>query len=228
MNEARSIWAVIPAYNEERSISNVVRELAPCVSSAVVVDDCSRDATSAQAHAAGARTVCHSLNLGQGAALQTGIEYALAYGADIIIHFDADGQHSAEDIPALIQPILEGKADVVLGSRFLKKNDIPFARKIFLQGAILFTWFFSGVKLTDAHNGLRAFSRRAAQAVVIRENRMAHASEIIHCIAQAQLAYTEIPVTIRYTAYSLSRGDSSLKRTVHVLGRIMWKKLFTD
>ncbi len=228
MNESVSVWAVIPAWNEERVIKQVIREVLPFVSAVVVVDDFSRDNTSVQATDAGAMVIGHPLNLGQGAALQTGMEYALKNGADVIVHFDADGQHVAEDIPSLIKPIYEGKADIVLGSRFLKKNDIPFARKMFLQGAILFTWIFSGIRLTDTHNGLRAFSRKAARIVVIRENRMAHASEIIHCIAQSKLRYVEIPVTIRYTEYSMARGDSSIKRTLQVVGRLVWKKLFAD
>lgn len=222
------IWAVIPAYQEEHMIGNVVREVLPFVSTVVVVDDCSSDDTFAQALHAGADVLRHSLNLGQGAALQTGTEYALLHGADGIIHFDADGQHSAEDIPFLIQPIREGIADIALGSRFLKKNSIPFMRRIFLQGAIFFTWFFSGIRLTDTHNGLRAFSRKAAQRIIINENRMAHASEIIHRISQSGLRYVEVPVTIKYTAYSLARGDSSLKRAFQVLGRLVWKKLFAD
>jgi len=228
MNRSFSVWAVIPAYNEERMIGQVVQDVIPRVSAIVVVDDCSHDKTAHEAECAGAHVVRHPLNLGQGAALQTGTEYALSHNADIIVHFDADGQHSAEDIPALTQPIQEGKVDIVLGSRFLKENDIPFVRKIFLRGAILFTWIFSGIKLTDTHNGLRAFSGSAAQKIIIQENRMAHASEIIHCIAQSKLRHSEIPVTIQYTAYSLSRGDSSLKRTFQVVGRLMWKKLFAD
>lgn len=228
MNESFSIWVVIPAYNEEHMIGKVVREVASFVSAVLVVDDFSRDATAMQAAEAGARVIRHPLNLGQGAALQTGMEYALKQGADIIVHFDADGQHSAQDIPSLIQPIREEKVDIVLGSRFLKKNDIPFVRRLFLQGAILFTWFFSGILLTDAQNGLRAFSRKGAQAVIIKENRFAHASEIIHHIAQSKLRYVEIPATVRYTKYSVGRGDSSVKRMLQVVGRLVWKKLFAD
>ncbi|MBI2644820.1 glycosyltransferase family 2 protein [Candidatus Uhrbacteria bacterium] len=209
MNESFSIWVVIPAYNEEHMIGKVVREVASFVSAVLVVDDFSRDATAMQAAEAGARVT-------------------LKQGADIIVHFDADGQHSAQDIPSLIQPIREEKVDIVLGSRFLKKNDIPFVRRLFLQGAILFTWFFSGILLTDAQNGLRAFSRKGAQAVIIKENRFAHASEIIHHIAQSKLRYVEIPATVRYTKYSVGRGDSSVKRMLQVVGRLVWKKLFAD
>lgn len=228
MNESVSVWAVIPAWNEEKMIGRVVREVLPFVSAVVVVDDFSRDNTAAQATDSGAHVLRHPLNLGQGAALQTGMDYALKKGADIIVHFDADGQHVAEDIASLIKPIVEKSADVVLGSRFLKKNEIPFVRKIFLRAAILFTWFFSGIRLTDTHNGLRAFSRKAAQAIMIKENRMAHASEIIHCIAQSGFRYAEVPVTIKYTEYSLARGDSSIKRMLQVVGRLVWKKLFAD
>ncbi len=229
-----STWAVIPAYNEEKMIGSVIERLLPAVSNIVVVDDCSRDATREIAERAGAIALRHRLNRGQGASLQTGMTYALMHGADIIIHFDADGQHCVEDIPSLLGPLRAGVCDVVLGSRFLRfdtQQSIPITRKLLLQGGILFTTLFSGIRLTDTHNGLRAFSRSAALRIRITENQMAHASEILHEIVRLKLRTVEIPVTIRYTAYSLehtkARGDSQLRRTFDIVRRLIWSKLLS-
>lgn len=225
---------VIPALNEEAMIGLVVEALRNRVSEVVVIDDCSYDATSQRAYEAGATVLRHLLNRGQGAALATGTAYALKQGADIIIHFDADGQHSPEDIQKFIVPLTQGNVDVVLGSRFLAQSDsdsMPFARRILLKCAIIFTSFFSGIRLTDTHNGFRALSRRAAELIRIRENRMAHASEIIHEIARHRLRVREVPVVIRYTDYSCARmhgaGDHSLKRSIDVLTRLVWTKFIS-
>ncbi len=232
--ERDKIWIVIPAYNEAKAIGEVVTSVRALFPSIVVVDDCSKDATREAAHAAGAHVVRHAINRDQGAALETGMRYALRRGAEIIIHFDADGQHRLEDIPALIEPIVRRRADVVLGSRFLgSAENIRFERRVFLRMAILFTWLFSGVKLSDAHNGFRALSRAAAQTIRIRERRKGHASEIIHEIGRHKLRVAEVPVTIRYTDYalgkdasSLKRVDSSLMRSFSVMRRLFWKQFF--
>jgi glycosyltransferase involved in cell wall biosynthesis len=122
----------------------------------------------------------HILNRGQGAALQTGIRFALEQGARVIVTFDADGQHDPDDIPAMIAPVLNGECDVTLGSRFLgHAHNIPITRKMMLKGGILFTWFVSGIQVTDVHNGFRAFSREAARQISIRIDRMGHASELL-------------------------------------------------
>lgn len=221
-------FVVIAAYNEERVIRSVVSDVVEKTGlSVVVVDDHSRDRTGEEARAGGATVLSHCVNRGQGAALQTGTTYALRQGADAIIHFDADGQHQAADIPRFLKAIEEGN-DVVLGSRFLgSAPNMPTLKKIVLKLGILFTWLFSGIKLTDTHNGFRALNRAAAERIVIRENRMAHASEILHEITRLGLRHTEIPVTILYTDYSLSRGQSSLN-AFEVVRRIVWRKLFLE
>lgn len=221
-------FVVIAAYNEEKVIRSVVADvIAQTGLPVVVVDDHSQDRTVQEACAGGATVLCHSINRGQGAALQTGTTYALRQGADAIIHFDADGQHQSADIPRFFKAIEEGN-DVALGSRFLgSAPNMPTLKKIVLKVGILFTWLFSGIKLTDTHNGFRAMNRAAAERIVIRENRMAHASEILHEITRLGLRYTEIPVTILYTDYSLSRGQSSLN-ALEVVRRIVWRKLFLE
>jgi glycosyltransferase involved in cell wall biosynthesis len=201
---------VIAAYNEERAIASVVSELRADYPNVVVVDDGSRDRTWAEARDAGANVLRHLVNRGQGAALQTGISYALRAGAEIIVTFDADGQHQPSDIPALCAPIVAGEAEVCLGSRFLgHAQSMPLGRRVMLFGAVVFTRVTSGMKLSDTHNGLRAFSRRAASVLDIQLDRMAHASELIDQVRSSGLAYREIPVHIRYTEYSLAKGQRS-------------------
>jgi polyprenyl-phospho-N-acetylgalactosaminyl synthase len=204
------LYVVIAAYNEAAAIGNVVAELQPICPNVVVVDDGSGDDTFRQAQKAGAVVLRHLLNRGQGAALQTGITYALERGAEVIVTFDADGQHRPEDIAALVQPIAAGEVEICLGSRFLEHAEaVPVGRRLLLIGAIVFTRLTSGLKLSDAHNGLRAFSRRAALCFDIQLDRMAHASELIDQVHSSGLPYREVPVHIRYTDYSLAKGQRS-------------------
>jgi polyprenyl-phospho-N-acetylgalactosaminyl synthase len=205
------LWVVIAAYNEQQRIGPVLDLLLKWVQHIVVVDDGSKDDTAQEILQRPVWLVRHSMNLGQGAALQTGIAFALARQAEIVVTFDADGQHTPADIPALRNALLEKAADYALGSRFLGHAEgIPLTRKIVLRLAVLFTRVFSGVILSDAHNGLRAMTRRGAEQIHITMNRMEHASEIIDQIAQSGLKYVEVPVHIKYTADSLAKGQSSL------------------
>lgn len=219
------VFVVIAAYNEGSAIGSVVAELAPNYH-VVVVDDGSGDDTADAAAGAGAHVLRHVINRGQGAALQTGIDYALLRGARQVVTFDADGQHQASDIPALVGPVAAGEVDICLGSRFLEHADaVPFARRVLLAGAVLFTLVSSRLRLTDAHNGLRAFSRRAAGAFDIRLDRMAHASELIDQIRESGLSFREVPVHIRYTAYSMAKGQrgSAALRVLfdYLVGRVL-------
>jgi glycosyltransferase involved in cell wall biosynthesis len=201
---------VIAAYNEAVCIGDVVREIRASFPHVVVVDDGSDDATGQRAREAGASVLTHLINRGQGAALQTGISYAVASGADYIVTFDADGQHDVADLPALLGPITRGEVEICLGSRFLERRDkIPTARRFVLYLAVLFTRITARARLSDAHNGLRAFSRRAALTLDLKLDRMAHASEIVDQVVWSGLPYTEVPVRIRYTEYSLRKGQRS-------------------
>lgn len=226
-NTEQSTWVFIAAYNEEQKIASVIDDVKTITPNVIVVDDCSADRTGKIAKDHGAIVLRHVINRGKGAAIRTGTQYALSHGAEIIIHFDADGQHHAFDIPALIKPISEGRADIVLGSRFLdesKTNASP-VRRMVLRLGVYFTWFFSGIKLTDAHNGMRAFSRHAAQAIVLTEDRFAYASELIDEIRRNTLRFCEVPVTISYTDYSRAKGQRSLNALV-IGWKMIWKKLF--
>jgi glycosyltransferase involved in cell wall biosynthesis len=211
-------WVVIAAYNEAQAIAAVIADVKSTRCSVVVIDDGSRDRTAELAESAGACVVRHSINLGQGAALQTGIEFALARGADVIVTFDADGQHRAADIAVLIDALTRHDADFALGSRFLGATvDMPASRRWLLTAASWFTRATTRLSITDAHNGLRAMTRRGAARIHLRQNRMAHASEILHQIASSGLKYVEAPVTIHYSAYSLAKGQTLFDALLIVL-----------
>lgn len=204
----QSLWVVIAAYNEATVIAGVIAGVKQAGYPVVVVDDGSRDGTGDAAETAGAIVVRHPINLGQGAALQTGIEFALLSGAAVIVTFDGDGQHRVADIAALDAALTQHDADFALGSRFLGDTlNQPLSRRITLKLATLFTRFTVGMNITDTHNGLRAMTRRGAQRIRLRQNKMAHASEILHQVAESGLKFVEVPVTIEYSAYSLAKGQ---------------------
>jgi glycosyltransferase involved in cell wall biosynthesis len=214
MTAGEATWLVVPAYNEEPVLADVLAALEPLPYRVVVVDDGSTDATAEVAARGGAAVVRHSCNLGQGAAIQTGIAFALRQaGTRFVVTFDADGQHRPEDLPALLAPLEEGACDVALGSRFLVRGSavrIPLARRLLLRVATVVTRLSTGLRLTDTHNGMRAFTAQAAAQIEITQNGMAHASEILSQIAARKLRYREVPVTVTYTRYSLSKGQSML------------------
>jgi len=208
-SQARA-FVVVAAFNESRTIRRVVEQLVVNYPDVVVVDDGSTDSTAASLDGIGVYVLRHCANRGQGAALQTGIEFALLHSPDAVVTFDADGQHDVGDIAALLEPVLSGDYDVALGSRFLgEASNIPLSRRLLLKLGILFTLMMSRVRATDVHNGLRAFSADAARELSITMDRMAHASEIFDQIRLHGWRYKEVPVTIRYTEYSLAKGQTS-------------------
>jgi len=199
----KDIWIVVPAHNEQDNIFGVIKSLQELTPNIVVVNDASTDRTSEIVTLLNCYLLNHLVNRGQGAALQTGTEFALSQGAKIIVHFDADGQMLAKDIYRIITPILDEQAEIVFGSRFMeKKSKIPWTKKYFiLKPAILFNWFFTGIKLSDAHNGFRALSDKAAWAIKISQDGMAHATEILDQVRANDLKYAEVPVEIVYNQY---------------------------
>jgi glycosyltransferase involved in cell wall biosynthesis len=203
-------FVVIAAFNEAQVIRGVVGEVAARGYAVVVVDDGSRDDTAARARLPGVTVLRHAVNLGQGAALQTGIEYAVRHGARQVVTFDADGQHSVDDIPELTAALVNH--DVALGSRFLGKQVIGASRgrKLLLRTATTMSNRLSGMALTDAHCGLRAFRASAAPALRITHDRMAHASELLRKIHTSGLRVVEVPVTVRYTEHSMRKGQGGL------------------
>lgn len=224
MKEIKKI-AIIAAYNEEKKVAKVVNEVSKYVDLVVIVDDGSKDKTSEVIKSKKAIVLKHCINLGQGAALQTGFDYVKKINPSVVITYDADGQFEAEEIPKIMKPILDNKADMVLGSRFLGKTiNMSPIRKYILKLGIMFTWLFSEIKLSDTHNGFRALSHKALNKIEITQNRMAHASEIIDEIKRNNLSYKEIPVTVKYDDYSKQKGQSSLN-SVKILIDLIIRKL---
>ncbi|MEM4259894.1 MAG: glycosyltransferase family 2 protein [Candidatus Woesearchaeota archaeon] len=223
------VFFVIAAYNEGKSIFEVINGLKKKgYLNIIVVDDGSVDNTYSESKKAGATVLRHIINRGQGAALQTGMSYALENGADIIVHFDADNQQRIEDIPRMLEPVVSGKYDVSLGSRFLdnkNEDNIPLLRKFLLKGSVIVQNIFYGVKLTDAHNGFRVLSRNAAKKIKITMDRMAHASEIIEEIKNKNLKYKEVPVIIRYDNETLKKGHGGFRQAMKIFYNMILKKI---
>jgi glycosyltransferase involved in cell wall biosynthesis len=209
------VWLVVPVYNEAAVVADVVTEALTAFPNIVCVDDGSRDGSAERIAATGAHLVRHPVNLGQGAALQTGLRYALSQpGAERFVTFDADGQHRVEDVITMLAVARARAADVVLGSRFLRPGgervEVPWTKRLVLRTAAAVSPTARRLKLSDAHNGLRLFNRSAAAQVHITMNGMAHASEITGFLARSDLHVVESPVSIRYTDYSRAKGQSLL------------------
>lgn len=211
-------WLVIPLFNEAEVLREVLEDAMTVFPHVVCVDDASSDASGQIAREAGAVVVRHPVNLGQGAALQTGVSYLLrATDAAYLVTFDADGQHRVADAAEMVQRAKEEDLAVVFGSRFLDRRTRPgFLKKIVLKGAVWLTNQQTGMKLTDAHNGLRVIRRDAAEHLHLEQNRMAHATEIVLQLGRAKLPWAEHPVHIVYTAYSKAKGQS-LINSVNIL-----------
>lgn len=201
-------WVVVPAFREGPAIRQTLAGLVPRFGNVLVVDDGSDDDTASQALGAGATVIRHPLNLGQGAAIQTGISFALAQGAEVIATFDADGQHDADDLVRMHHELVQSGCDMVIGSRFLGHADgVSSVRRLVLKLAVLFTNLTTGVHMSDAHNGLRIMRADAARRINICHDGMAHASELVSQIAKLGLRVKEAPVTITYSQYSVGKGQ---------------------
>lgn len=222
---AGDVALVIPALNEALVIEDVISGLLPTFPLVIVVDDGSSDGTGSIARRAGARVVRHPINLGQGAALATGIKAALQLGrVNWIATFDADGQHRVEDLQAMVDRARLGDVDVVLASRFADggSSEAGWAKRALLQLAVRYTRMRTGLALTDTHNGLRVMSRRFAASLRIRERGMGHASEILEQLAQSGATWVEVPTHVRYTEYSKAKGQP-MTNAVNILFDSMFR-----
>lgn len=202
----------------------VIEEARRVFPNIICVDDGSSDNSVAEAEAGGAVVVRHPINLGQGAALQTGLDFALLDPtAEYFVTFDSDGQHLVSDALAMVTRIDVEPYDILVGSRFLDGRTKPGLLKMaVLKLAVFFERASTGVKLTDAHNGLRVLNRTAARSIRIHQNRMAHASEIVAEIGRNNLRYAEQPVHVVYTDYSRSKGQS-IWNSVNILNDLFFK-----
>jgi glycosyltransferase involved in cell wall biosynthesis len=197
---AYSIVALIPAYNEERFIGSVVLKLRKFASRVIVIDDGSSDSTSDIASSAGAEVFRQEPNQGKGAALTTGFRLAQAYHPDVVVTIDADGQHRPEELRRIALPVLEGRADIVIGSRYLDHNShVPTQRVWGHRFFNLLTSTASGVSISDSQSGYRAFSPRALPAFVFHSNGFSVESEMQFIARENNLVLLEVPVTIQYT-----------------------------
>jgi len=206
------VTVIVPAYNEATTVGAVVAELCQAFTRVVVVDDGSTDATCELAARAGASVVRHPINLGAGAALQTGFEYVRSGGhSGICVTFDADGQHLVQDAQRLVEALYGSDADVALGTRFgAVTSQIPPVRRLVLHAGGVFTRLTTRTRVSDPHNGLRAFRTEALDTIRLRQRGMAHATELHNQIAAGRLRVVEVPTTVIYTEYSQSKGQPSL------------------
>jgi glycosyltransferase involved in cell wall biosynthesis len=230
-----SLYLIVPAFNEARVIQNTLRNLPPAIDgidsiTVVVVDDGSSDATADEVMSSGdVRVVLlrHAINRGLGGALGTGLAYARQQGADFVVTYDADGQHAPEDIGNVLAPLLEGRADAVIGSRLLSPKGMPWYRIIGNWGLNVITLFVFGMWTTDSQSGLRGFSRTALQKIDIRMDRMEVSSEFIKEIRRCRLRYAEVPIRAIYSDYSLAKGQRNLNG-FNILIRLVLHRLMED
>jgi glycosyltransferase involved in cell wall biosynthesis len=220
--ENDDVWLVVPLFNEAQVIGDVVRHARETFPHVVCIDDGSKDNSASEAAAAGAVVVRHPVNLGQGAALQTGFEYARSVPSmRWVVTFDADGQHQTTDVVEMLAKARGEGLDVVFGSRFLDdRTDAGALKKLVLRMAVGYTNMTTHTRLTDAHNGLRVISRDVVERIEITQNRMAHASELVQQIGAMDVRYAESPVHILYTDYSRAKGQS-LWNAVNILAELI-------
>jgi len=223
------VIVVVPAFNESAVVAESVRGIQAFGHSVIVVDDGSTDNTSIEAKAAGALVVRHPVNLGQGAAIATGIQFAVTSpnlrNWRYLVTFDADGQHDATSIDSLCGPLRTGVYDIVFGTRFWSggTKGIRFSKRALLRLAVMLTRATHGLPVTDAHNGFRAMTRRVCSQIRIQHAGMAHASEFLSETKRHSLRYLEFPVEIRYTSYSKTKGQSSWN-AINILFDLALKK----
>ncbi|MEI6807732.1 MAG: glycosyltransferase family 2 protein [bacterium] len=226
------LFIVVPAYNEAKTIGSVLNgliaiqdevaqidhKLTPI--SIVVVDDGSDDDTFSEAKSCGVIVLRHAVNRGQGAALQTGNEYALTHGADLVVHFDADGQFDPADVVTALGQMRKDGLDVVLGSRFLdRRSSIPMTKRmIILPVSRMVNFLFSGLWLTDVHNGFRIMTRNALLKIRITQDGMAHNSEIVCQINDKKLKLAEVPVKVVYNEYG-----QGIRGGMRILGDLIFR-----
>ncbi|MFW3120609.1 glycosyl transferase [Mycolicibacterium mageritense DSM 44476 = CIP 104973] len=221
------VWIVIPAFNEASIIGDVISDVRSVFPNVVCVDDGSRDDTADRAHLAGAYVVPHPVNLGQGAAIQTGVEYARSRpGAEVFVTFDADGQHQVKDVMRMIDRLGGDDVDLVVGTRFAGAvSHTPPLKRVILRAAAILSPQSRALGLTDAHNGLRVFNRKVADALDLTMNGMSHAGEFISLAYENHWRVAEEPVEILYTDYSKSKGQPLLNGVNIVFDGLLRRRL---
>lgn len=202
------IIAVIPAYNEATRIGPVVERSKSFVDEVIVVDDGSTDNTVDVSRQAGATILQHVLNCGAGAATMTGIEAARAHGADIVVTLDADGQHESSDIPALLEPVLADRADIVFANRFGQKNHIPLIRRLANGMGNIITFMATGMWVPDSQSGFKVFGPKALKQVDLRMSGFEFCTEIVRETSQHSWRALHVPTKVVYSEYTMAKGQS--------------------
>lgn len=223
---SNKVFIVIPAFNEESVIQNIIREIKnEGYKNIIIVDDGSEDNTYQKAKKIeGITALRHRINRGKGAATKTGIEAAKLLGADVIVTMDGDGQHDPKDTRNIINPILEKKCEVVLGSRLKNPEGMPFYKRLQNRIANLITWYLFGLWVTDSQSGFRAYSRKAAELINTRADRYEYDSEVIREIYIYRLRFKEISIRASYTEYSKSKPEKqNLFNGLRTLYKMFWK-----
>ena len=210
----------IPAYNEEKNIAKIIIKLKKITDSIIVCDDGSSDMTSEIAKNLGVIVISHKKNMGYGAAIRTIFEKSAEIGSDILVTFDADGQHRIEDVSRVLHPLENSEADIVIGSRFLgKQNNVPNYRKLGIKVITQVTNSSLKTKLTDSQSGFRAYSKQVLSKISLSEIGMGISTEILIKASSRGLRITEVPITILYsgdtsTHNPVSHGTSVLFSTI--------------
>ncbi|MCK5211670.1 glycosyltransferase family 2 protein [Candidatus Parcubacteria bacterium] len=203
---AKRVFCIIPAYNEEDNISSIIQSVGKYVDEVVVVDDGSDDRTARIAEEEKAIVLRHVINRGQGAALETGNQYARKKQADVVVHFDADGQFKPDEIDKVISPVKSGEADVVFGSRFLgQASNMPWLKKhVIFPIARIISKLFWHANLSDPQSGFRAFNKKFLGQLQIENDGSAHCSEIIIKAFALNMKIKEVPITVSYNNFGQS------------------------
>ncbi|GEM68033.1 glycosyl transferase [Sphingobacterium mizutaii NBRC 14946 = DSM 11724] len=221
------VHVIVPVFNEDPEVlKETLHQLILKDYIVVLVDDGSLISASSYLEDYPIHHLRHIVNLGQGAALQTGISYSISIGGSVFATFDADGQHDPDDIERMVTSLTKDEVDIVLGSRFLEnKSNIGWQRRLILQLARVINFIFTGVFMTDSHNGLRVFNLKGARLFIFKENRMAHATEILINLSKEKVAFQEYPVNITYSEYSKRKGQKNIDSLV-VLKDLIFHKIF--
>lgn len=225
-NKLDKTYVIIPVYNEERIILDVINEVKNAgFNNIIIVDDGSADNNYAKTcNLPNITCIRHKINRGKGAATKTGIEAAKLLGADIIVTMDGDGQHDPTDISKLIQPILDGQVDVVLGTRLLNPKGMPWYKIIQNKFGNFITWYLFGLYVTDSQSGFRAYSRRVAEVINTRGDRYEYDSEVLREIYIYKLKFKEVPINVRYTEYSMGKTHKqNIANGFKTLYKMIWK-----
>lgn len=211
----------LPAYNEEKNIASVISQLKTVTDHILVCDDGSTDQTRTIAQSMGAVVVSHVKNAGYGSAIKSIFMKFMDLGADVLVTFDADGQHRVEDIQKILAPILKDEADIVIGSRFLERSDqeVPSYRKLGIKTITNLTNTTIDTKLTDSQSGFRAYDKRVFPAIIPSEHGMGVSTEILIKANKNSFRIKEVPIKILYhgntsTHNPVSHGASVMLSTM--------------